>query len=241
MSNAKRPAKKFIMTPVGEVGSYPHIQKPDYGTEKFPKPRGQYLIRLRVPSDKAQPLVDHLSKLADELYARYEDEIHPAKLQAAKAAGKRPPKKLEQCQLPFFETDDGRVEFTFKSHASFTDKQTNEVKQIPLRVYDATGARIANVPAVNRGSIGRVEFAVTEFVSEVAGVGISLQLSKFKLLQLKKWAGDDEFGGDDEDAEWAASGFKADQFGGSEDDDCQSSGPAQAPAGDAEDYDNVDF
>lgn len=237
---AKAPTKKFYMTPVGEVGSYPYIHKPDYGTEQFPKPRGQYLIRLRVPSEKAQGLVDMLTKQADALYERYESEIHPQKLEAAKKAGKRPPKKLDQCQLPFFETDDGHVEFTFKSHASYTDKTTNEVKPLTLRVYDSKGKRIFDVPAVNRGSEGRVEFSVTEFVSEVAGVGVSLQLSKFQLLVLKEWGGDDTFGGEDLSDQYGENGFVADQFGGSASEPTYEGGDGE-PAGDESDYRNVDF
>lgn len=238
---AKAPSKKFFMTPVGEVGSYPYIQKPDYGTEKHPKPRGQYLVRLRIPSEKAQGLVDMLTKQADALYERYENEEYPQKLAAAKQAGKRPPQKLNQCHMPFFETDDGHVEFTFKSHASFTDKTTKEIKQMPLRVYDSKGKRIFDVPAVNRGSEGRVEFSVTEFVSEVAGVGVSLQLSKFQLLVLKEWSGDDTFGGEDLSGEYGDGGFVADQFGSGASEPSYEGGDGE-PSGDGdESYRNVDF
>lgn len=238
---AKATTKKFFMTPVGEVGSYPYIQKPDYGTEKFPKPRGQYLIRLRVPSEKAQGLVDMLTKQADALYERYENEEFPQKLAAAKQAGKRPPKKLDQCQLPFFETDGGHVEFTFKSHASYKDVKTNEIKPLTLRVYDSKGKRIFDVPAVNRGSEGRVEFSVTEFISEVAGVGVSLQLSKFQLLVLKEWSGDDTFGGEDLSGEYGDSGFVADQFGSGASEPSYEGGDGE-PSGDGEEsYRNVDF
>lgn len=239
---AKAPTKKFYMTPVGEVGSYPYIHKPDYGTEQFPKPRGQYLIRLRVPNDKAQGLVDMLTKQADALYEHYESEVYPQKLAAAKQAGKRPPKKLDQCPLPFYETDDGRVEFTFKSHASYTDKTTNEVKPLTLRVYDSKGKRIFDVPAVNRGSEGRVEFSVTEFVSEVAGVGVSLQLSKFQLLLLKEWGGDDTFGGEDLSEQYGDSGFVADQFGGNaHEPSYEASDEPATDDGSEAAYRNVDF
>lgn len=238
---AKAPSKKFFMTPVGEVGSYPYIQKPDYGTEKFPKPRGQYLVRLRIPSEKAQGLVDMLTKQADALYERYENEEFPQKLAAAKQDGKRPPKKLDQCQLPFFETDDGHVEFTFKSHASYKDVKTKETKPLTLRVYDSKGKRIFDVPAVNRGSEGRVEFSVTEFISEVAGVGVSLQLSKFQLLVLKEWSGDDTFGGEDLSGEYGDSGFVADQFGSGASEPSYE-GCDGEPSGDGdESYRNVDF
>lgn len=227
-----RPAKKFYFTPVGTVGQYPYIQKPDFGTEKFPKPRGQYLIRLVVPSADAQKLVDMLNKQQEVHYTKYEENIFPAKQADAKKAGKRPPKKLDECQMPFYEDDDGNVVFTFKMHASYVDRKTNETKDLTLKVYDSKGARIFDVPAVARGSEGRVEFSVTEFVSEVAGVGLSLQLSKFQLLKLKEWTagGDDTFGGDDLGDEYEG-GYKADTFGGSDDDS----------DGSAEDYSGVDF
>lgn len=216
--------KAYHFTPVGVVGKFASLDKPDMGTEKYPKPRGEWKVSLAIPSQKAQKLIDMIVKASERNYEQFINEVYPAKLAAAKKAGKKPPKKLEEAQYPFFEDDEGNVIFSFKSHATYTDRNTQEVKKNDVRVYDAQGKRIFDVPRVNQGSDGRVEFSLLPYQSEVAGCGIKLQLNKFQLLRLQVWAGGDSFGAEmDEDYELADDAYKADGFG--------------APAGDEYDAD----
>ncbi len=212
----KNNAKKLYTTPVGTVGAYPYLQKPDTGNEQFPKPRGEWSCKLAIPSDKAQKVINLIEKASGANYKNYLEVGYPKAVAEAKKAGKRPPKQLEERDYPFYEDDEGNVVFTFKGHASWIDKANgNEKKEITLRVYDSAGKRIENVPAINRNSEGRVEFSILPYQSAVAGVGVKLQLSKFQLLKLVEYSagGNDTFGSDlDEEYEGGYTAPPADEF-----------------------------
>ncbi|MGL5583267.1 MAG: hypothetical protein ACRDCE_20265 [Cetobacterium sp.] len=207
--------KKMFVTAIGTVGQYPYLQKPDYGTDEFPKPRGEWSCKLVIPSAKAQKMINMLEQTQEAHYANYVKNVLPKQIADAKAKGKKPPKKLESRDLPFYEDDNGNVVFQFKGHASW--EKDGETKEIILRVYDSAGKRISEVPNIGMGSEGRVEFSIVPYVSAVAGVGLKLQLSKFMLLKLKEWTagGDDTFGHDmDEEYEGGFMAPKPDTFGG---------------------------
>lgn len=221
MAEQKQNTKKFYTTPVGVVGAYPYLQRPDTGNESFPKPRGEWSCKLAIPNAKAQKIVDLLTKASEANFRKYIEVEYPKMVAEAKSKGKRPPKKFAEYNDCWFEDGEGNTVFTFKGHASFTDKKTNEVKPIDLRVYDSAGNRIEKVPAINRNSEGRVEFSLVPYISAVAGVGIKLQISKFQLLKLVEFSGggNDTFGTDlDDDYEGGYVAPAKDEFGGSEDD-----------------------
>lgn len=219
MSDKKPNAKKLYTTPVGVVGAYPYLQKPDMGNKDFPKPRGEWSCRLAIPSAQAQKMVDLISRASAANFKQYEEVAYPKAVAEAKKAGKRLPQKQSERDYPFYEDGEGNVVFIFKGHASWIDKANgNEKKDITLRVYDSAGKRIASVPSISKGSEGRVEFSLLPYQSAVAGAGIKLQLSKFQLLKLVEYtgAGNDTFG--DDDFEYEGEGYvapKADEFDGS--------------------------
>ena len=238
MSDNKRPAKKVYTTPVGVVGPYPYLQKPDKGNEQFPKPRGEWSCKLAIPEAKAQKLINLLEAASESNFKRYTEVEYPKQVAEAKAKGKKPPKKFTESNDFFYEDGEGNCVFTFKGHASWEDKKSGETKSIDLRVYDSKGARIMEVPRINKDSEGRVEFSIVMYNSAVAGVGIKLQISKFQLLKLVEFSGggNDNFGHDlDDDYE---GGYEADQMAGGGatnelDEDHSESNP---PAGGADDY-----
>ena len=212
MSDAKRPAKKTYTTPVGTVGPYPYLQRPDKGNADFPKPRGEWSCKLAIPEAKAQKLIDLLTAASESNFKRYEEVGFPKQVAEARAKGKKPPKKFTEYNDFFYEDGNGNCVFTFKSHASYECKKEGCMKDITLRVYDSKGARIMEVPKINNGSDGRVDFSIIQYDSAVAGVGIKLQMNKFQLLKLVEYSGggNDTFGSDlDEEYE---GGFEADQM-----------------------------
>lgn len=230
----QRQAKKMHVTAIGTVGSYPYLQKPDRGNENFPKPRGEWSCKLAVPSAKAQKTIDAIVAASTANYENYENVVYPKAVAEAKKAGKRPPSKQQERDYPFFEDDNGNVVFTFKAHASWVDKKTNETKAIELRIYDTKGQRVMPVPNINRGSEGRVEFSILPYQSAVAGCGVKLQLSKFQLTNLVEYAGggNDSFGCDfDEEVEGGYTAPAKDEFA-----------PAQEEVAQEQDFDeDIDF
>ncbi|MGL5965361.1 MAG: hypothetical protein ACRCZ2_13345 [Fusobacteriaceae bacterium] len=238
MSEAKRPAKKVYTTPVGVVGAYPYLQKPDKGNENFPKPRGEWSCKLAIPADKAQKLINMLEAASEANFKRYNEVDFPKQVAEAKAKGKKPPRKFTETNDFFYEDGEGNCVFTFKGHASWEDKKAGEVKPIDLRVYDSKGARIMQVPRINKDSEGRVEFSIVAYNSAVAGVGLKLQISKFQLLKLVEFSGggNDTFGSDFED-EYEGEGYVADQMTarGMDEEDDEYNEPA-APADEYPDF-----
>ena len=212
MSDNKRVAKKLYTTPIGEVGAYPYLQRPDKGNTEFPKPRGEWSCKLHIPANKAGKLVALLEAASEANFQRYEDVEFPKMVAEAKTKGKRPPKPVAAPNDFFYEDDKGNFVFTFKGHASYECKKEHIMKDIVLRVYDAKGSRIMDVPRINKTSEGRCEFSIVPYISAVAGVGIKLQLSKFQLLKLVEFsgAGNDTFGSDLE--EEYEGGYVADQM-----------------------------
>ncbi|MGL5566935.1 MAG: hypothetical protein ACRDC4_14515 [Plesiomonas sp.] len=235
MSEQKRAPRKTYTTPIGVVGPYPYLQKPDKGNENFPKPRGEWSCKLAIPEGKAQKLIDLLTAASEANFKKYLEVEYPKMVKEAQAKGKKPPKKFTEYNDFFYEDGQGNVVFTFKGHASYEDKKEGCMKDIILRVYDSKGARIMDVPRINKDSEGRVDFSIIQYVSAVAGVGVKLQLNKFQLFKLVEYTagGNDTFGSDlDEEYE---GGFEADQMpsGGMDEGGYDEGNP---PAGSAEDY-----
>lgn len=204
--------KKFYTTPIGIVGAYPYIQRPD---TQF-NDRGEYRIKLAVPTNKAQRLINLIT------------EAHEKNLEALKKNPKYKGKRIKEGDMPFYEDDEGNVVFTFKMYASFKDRETGDMKDLTLRVYDSVGKRIEDVPAISGGSEGRVEFSLFPYPpSGAVGASVKLQLSKFQLLKLVEWTGggNDTFGADEDDedmSQYAEGGYVAqskpkDSFGSDED------------------------
>lgn len=200
--------KSFITTPLGVVGAYPYIQRPD--TEY--NDRGEYRIKLAVPSGKAQRLINLITA------------AHEENLEALKANPKFKGKRIKEGDMPYFEDDEGNVVFTFKMYGSFKDGATGELKDLTLRVYDSQGKRIQDVPAISGGSTGKVEFSLFAYPpSGAVGASVKLQLSKFQLKDLVVYTGgaNDSFG-DEEDDEmsggYVAEDKPKDSFSDGEDD-----------------------
>lgn len=239
MSNAKANTKKFFMTPVVSLNNYCYINKPDMGNEDFPKPRGEYSVKCRIPAAQAAKLCEFLTSQHNANLEFYRTKMMPKQKQESAAKGKRFV-EFKEGNLPFFEDAEGNVVFNFKMHGSYQDKKTGENKELVCRVYDAQGKRVFDVPNMAKDTEGRVEFSVIPYQSAVAGLGLKLQLSKFQLLKLVEWSSDN----DSMDAmEGYEDGFVADGFGGGNDFDVPSQPTQQAaePQEQQQEADSYDY
>lgn len=189
------PRKEFLFTPKGIAEPYCSIQKPDYGNPEkgFGNPRGEYKVNLTCSSEDAQPLIDKIVSIHDANYAalvkqfKKDEPALRAKLQKGK-------KLLEPYEgdMPFFENDDGTVTFKIKGYASYIDTKTQESKSIVLKVVDAKGKRIENVPAISGGSELKVRFLPFAYGwSNVAGASVKLQIDSVMLITLKEFNSDE--------------------------------------------------
>lgn len=210
--------KVFIFSPRGIAEPYCSLQKPDYGNEAkgFANPRGVYKVNLTVPRKDAQPLIDKIVKAQEANWAAIMEDWKNGGEDAARAKLQRGKKLLEPYEgdLPFFENEDGTVTFKFAGYASYTDKNTQENKQIQLRVVDSKGKRIDAVPAISGGSELKVRFSLFPYsFGAVVGASVKLQLDSVMLLKLVEYAsGGDDWAGEEEegyvaperDASWDA-------------------------------------
>lgn len=190
--------KEFFFTPRGKAEPYCSLQKPDYGNPEkgFGNPRGVYKVNLTMSSRDAQPMIDRIVKAHEANWAEIQDAWANGGEAAAKAKLQRGKKLLEPYEgdLPFFVNDDGTVTFKFSGYASYIDKNTNESKDIVLKVVDAKGKRIDAVPAISGGSELKVRYSQFAYTfGAVVGASVKLQLDSVMLLKLVEYAA----GGDD--------------------------------------------
>jgi len=198
------PRKEILTTPKGIAEPYCSIQKPDYGNPEkgFGNPRGEWKVNLTVPSKDAQPLID---KIVATHEANYKALV--AEFRKNPPTPQRGKKVLEPYEgdLPFFENEDGTVTFKIKGYASYIDKTSQESKPLPLKVVDAKGKRIDNVPAISGGSELKVKFSLFPYGwTNVAGASVKLQIDSVMLITLKEYAGDDNWGDEAEEGGYSA-------------------------------------
>lgn len=203
MAAAKR---KIFISAKGKAAPYCSIQKPDYGNDQFPQPRGEYKVKLIVPLAQAKADMDRIRKLADESYAEFlaDHKANPPKV----APGKKPV-PVRQGDLPFFEDGEGNVIFNFKGYASYTDAKTGDVREITLKVADSTGKNMSVVPNISGGSTLKLRYSMFPYKWNTAvGASVKLQLEGVMLIDLVEFGG---AGGDDDWGDAEEGGYVAEE------------------------------
>lgn len=178
--------REYLFTPIGTVEPYCYIAKADFGTGSFASERGKYKVNLTVDRAKAQPLMDKITALYDADYKARLAEYK--KNPPVTPKGKKPPKAPYQGDLPFIENDDGTVTFRFSSYDRY--ERDEKVIMKPIKVVDAKGKVIVDVPNISGGSEGKVRFTMLAYGwSNVAGASVKLQLDSFMLTKLVEFGG----------------------------------------------------
>lgn len=226
-------AKRVVfISAKGKAAPYCAIQKPDYGTDEFPQPRGEYKVNLVVPKAEAQADIKRITKIYEDSYAAFleEHEANPPKV----APGKRPV-PVRQGELPFFDDGNGNVVFKMKGYASYKCQKTGDMKDINLGVADSKGKRMSVVPNISGGSTLKLRYSVFPYKWNTAvGASVKLQLEGVMLIDLVEFGagGDDDWGDAVEEG-----GFVADETREREqwDDSAQDQGHAGEVIPDADD------
>jgi hypothetical protein len=181
----KFPKRPTYTSPKG-VFKFPSLSKPDYGNEKFPKPDGEFKVRLVVPAADAQPMIDKLTP-------EWEAAIEQGKKDfAALALPQR--KKLGALKEQMFyeeefdtETEEptGNVIFNFKTKYKITDKKTGDVRFNKIGLFDAKGKPLPAGTAIYGGTEGKIAFQANPyFVAGQGMAGLSLRLSAAQVIEL---------------------------------------------------------
>ena len=192
---SRRHQREILFTPIGTVEPYCYIDKPDYGRDHFISERGKYKINLTLENAEAQSLIDRIVKIHEADYAKRVAEYkkNPPQVQRGKK-----PLLPYQGDLPFIDNGDGTVTFKFVGWGSY--EKDGEMVPIPLRVVDAKGKALADVPNISGGSEGKVRFSIVPYGwNPTVGASVKLQLEGFMLTKLVEFAGgQDDWGGQEE-------------------------------------------
>lgn len=196
--NSKKQATFSYTTPRG-VFVWPKIAEPDYGTKEFPKPDGEYSLKLRMPKTDAEAFVNRKVKFDDRMVSLqelYDEAIREGERQFAELKVEQRKKLKEvQPQALYNEVYDqeteqptGDVEFKFKRKAS------GEYKDGPKKgqkwhakpdLFDARGKAIGKGVNIWGGSEGKVSgIARPYFVAGNAFCGLTLNLNAVQVIEL---------------------------------------------------------
>jgi len=219
MTTQKKPKRPTYISPKG-VFKYPSLTKPDFGTEEYPKPDGEFKTRLIVPAAEAQPLIDKL--MPEWQKAIEEGQVEFAKLPIANR------KKLGSLKEQMFyeeeyageegeEQPTGNVIFNFKTKYKITDKKTKEVRYNKIGLFDSKQKPLPDNTAIYGGTIGKVAFQASPyFVAGQGMAGLTLRLSAAQVIELvgpgARSASSYGFGQEDG---YEAEDQPGDEFGGS--------------------------
>lgn len=180
---AKREKNPRFITPTG-TALFPAFFEPDYGTDDYPKPEGQYKVNLKLTEDDAQALIDKLDPHYKEAIKKAEAEFK--KLKPATR------KKLKEITInPLFdevfddeENETGEKIFKFKRKASGETKNGKQWKA-KIGIYDAKAKPITKALNVSTGSEVKVSFeARPYFIPANGACGLSLSLLGVQIIEL---------------------------------------------------------
>jgi prophage antirepressor-like protein len=194
---ARGPMKEFFFTPIGTVEPHSYISKPDFGRGSFTSERGKYKINLTIQAHEAQGLIGKIVKIYETDYAKRVAEYKKNPPQVLRG---RKPLTPYQGDLPFIDNGDGTVTFKFAAWSSYEGE--GEPLPRPLRVVDAYGEAIADVPKIGAGSKGKVRFSIVSYGwGPMLGASVKLHLEGFMLTKLAEfadsqgdWIGHEEMG-----------------------------------------------
>lgn len=184
------------MSPKG-IFVFPKLTTPDYGNEKFPKPDGEYSLKLRLLLSSA--LVENFLKtLAPHMEEA--EELAKAEFAKLKVDARKKLQKLHGEQGYVMndlyatvydkETEEETGEIDFK----FAMKAGGEVKTGPRAgkkwsakpaLFDAKGQPITKTIEIWGGSTGKVSFKISPyFIPGSGAAGIKLMLEGVQLIDL---------------------------------------------------------
>lgn len=180
-----KPNKRPTYTSPKGIFRYPSLNKPDYGNEECPKPKGEFKVQLVMSRDEAEEFIAKLQPIFDEAVREGEEKF--AKLPVAQR------KKLKEMTVndlynEIFDKESeeptGEVFFKFGTAASGENTKGEKwTRKIPL--FDAKGKPLNKPPAIWGGTVGKVSFeAAPYFVTGTGTAGLKLYLIAAQVIDL---------------------------------------------------------
>lgn len=188
-----RPKLKTFTTSIVKL-VFPHLVTPDFGTEKFPKPAGQYITKASFTTQQISTMLPMIQPLHDAAVAKGKAmfDAQPARQRAGKEFKVNPWYVTEYAED---DSETGNFLMTFKMTASGISKKTKErweaspdlfdsmgrpLSRKGLRIFSGTEARIAfQVPNMHEG-----DDVTPGYWTMIAGAGLSFRLSAVQIVKL---------------------------------------------------------
>lgn len=194
MAYVKRPQDPKFASPIGTF-KYPALTEPSYGSKDYPKPEGEYQVRLVLKQD-AKTTKEFLTALIGP-YAAAEADARDQHAKMPVAARK----KIEVKMNPLFdlvydkdtEQPTGDIEFRFKLTASGIyqgDYKKGQAWTARPILFDAKGYKMDPAPNIWGGTEGRIGFTARGYFINGTGVaGLKLRLTGAQIIKLVEKGG----------------------------------------------------
>lgn len=175
------------LTPRG-IFRNPVLNKPDYGNEDFPKPRGEYQVQIILSEAEATPLLKSLEPIMEQARTKGEEDFAKLKVEQRN--------KMKEVTLKDFyqveydqdtEEPTGNLIFTFKMRASGTSSQNGMTWNRRPAIFDAKGKPLTGkLPEICDGTVGIIAFeARPYFISGIGMAGLLLHLEAVQVIALR--------------------------------------------------------
>lgn len=166
---AKKSKKLPIYVSPRGKAKWAKLTEPD---TKFKK-EGEFSIQMTFPLAESKDMLTKMEEVAAKAFEMAEkDEDNEGK-------------KIKKADLPY-QVDEaaGTVTMRFKMPASYTDKETGEVRVFHPGVYDAGNKPLPLDLKIGNDSECKVAFNIKPFFTPLLGAGISLRLKAVRVLKL---------------------------------------------------------
>lgn len=163
-------------TPKGLITGFVNILKAD---TKFDA-AGVYKFKVKFAK----------SREIEKLCKQMEDEAQKAFDAWKKDPKNKGKKPIKMGDLPFFEDDEGNIVISFKSKASYVNKEGETIHRV-IPIFGADAKRIdpEDIKPFGEGSEVRVGFILNAFANAAAGASVTLRIDSIQLLKAKAFAG----------------------------------------------------
>ncbi|MFN4278326.1 MAG: hypothetical protein ACK4FJ_18690 [Ferrovibrio sp.] len=186
----KKDKAPSFLSPRG-VFKFPKLSEPDFGTDEYPKPDGEFSVKLILKLDdpKTQAFLAKLKPLHEDAVAKGKEAFKELKAETRK--------KLKEVKVNDLftelldeETEEptGEIEFKFAmKHSGVYKKGPKEGKKWKRRpdIFDAKGQKITKSIQIWGGTEGKVSFSASPyFIPGTGAAGLKLNLDAVQIISL---------------------------------------------------------
>lgn len=186
----ENPNRISISLPKGTL-SWPHLNEPDYGTDKFPKKDGEYNTRvlLDASDDKVKAFTERLDELMEVSKELAEAEFAKLPIKTRKDLESKGGLKAQQPYTEEYDEDTeeptGRLDFLAKMKAGGIRKKDNKPWSAKPALFDAQGKPFPKSLKIWGGTTAILNCTLEPYFSAGTGTyGLLRRLNAVQVIEL---------------------------------------------------------